>query len=133
MAEVGRDLPLPLRSRERLAFHSVQGSQYTNFAFGKRCEHMGVRRSTDSVGDACDNAMAESFFASLERKLIDPECFRSKADARMVAFSWLEGWYNPRRRHSSLGRRSLVQFEKEENQEINNRRPKHGFRHASRG
>ena len=51
---------------------------------------MGVRRSTDSVGDAYDNAMAESFFASLERKLIDPECHRSKADARMVVFSWLE-------------------------------------------
>lgn len=88
---------------------------------------MGVRRSMGSVGDAYDNVMAESFFASLERELIDRESFRSKADARMAVFSWLEGWYNPRRRHSALGQRSPVQFEKEENQEINNRRPEHGL------
>lgn len=96
--------------------HSDQGSQYTSIAFGARCKAMGVRPSMGSVGDAYDNAMAESFFASLERELLNRERFRSKVQARMAVFSWIEGWYNPRRRHSALGQRSPVRFEEEESQ-----------------
>ncbi len=60
----------------------------------------------DGVGDAYDNAMVESFFASLEKELLDCQTFKSKAEARIAVFSWIEGWYNPHRRHSALGQRS---------------------------
>lgn len=107
--------------------HSDQGSQYTSFAFGKRCEHMGVRPSMGSVGDAYDNAMAESFFANLERELINRERFKSKAEARLAVFGWIKGWYNPHRRHSALGQRSPVRFEEEERQENESRRTETGL------
>jgi len=68
--------------------------------------------SMGSVGDAYDNAMAESFFASLERELLNRRRFRSQAEAKMAVFEWIEGWYNPHRRHSSLGYRSPVNYER---------------------
>jgi putative transposase len=74
---------------------------------------MGVRPSMGSVGDAYDNAMAESFFASLECELIDRRVWASFAQARMELFTWIEGWYNPRRRHRGLGQKSPVNFERE--------------------
>jgi len=92
--------------------HSDQGSQYTSIAFGERCKKMGVRPSMGTVGDAYDNAMAESFFASLECELIDRRSFKSKTEARLALFSWIEGWYNPRRRHSALGQVSPANFER---------------------
>jgi len=93
--------------------HSDQGSQYTSLDFGRRCKEMGVRPSMGGVGDAYDNAMAESFFASLECELIDRRSWKSFADARMAIFTWIEGWYNPRRRHSGIGQMSPINFEKE--------------------
>ncbi|WP_235952566.1 integrase core domain-containing protein, partial [Falsiroseomonas algicola] len=63
----------------------------------------GVRPSTGSVGDAYDNAMAEAFFATLECELLDRRSFRSQAEARMAVFAFIEGFYNPTRRHSVLG------------------------------
>jgi putative transposase len=92
--------------------HSDQGSQYTSVAFGQRCEKLGVRPSMGSVGDAYDNAMAESFFASLECELIDRRSFETKSQARLALFTYIEGWYNPRRRHSALGRISPANFER---------------------
>lgn len=92
--------------------HSDQGSQYTSVAFGQRCSKLGVRPSMGSVGDAYDNAMAESFFASLECELIDRRSFQTKSEARLALFTYIEGWYNPRRRHSALGRVSPVNFER---------------------
>lgn len=68
--------------------------------------------SMGSVGDAYDNAMAESFFATLERELLSRRRFRSQAEAKMAVFEWLEGWYNPHRRHSSLGYRSPVNYQR---------------------
>lgn len=65
-----------------------------------------------SVGDAYDNAMAESFFASLERELLNRRRFKSQAEAKMAIFEWIEGWYNPHRRHSSLGYRSPMNYER---------------------
>ncbi len=92
--------------------HSDQGCQYTSIAFGKRCEQAGVRPSMGSVGDAYDNALAESFFATLECELLDRNRFRTQAEARMAVFQFIEGWYNPRRRHSALGYRSPIDFER---------------------
>ena len=86
-----------------LIHHSDQGSQYTSLAFGRRCIEMGVRPSMGSVGDAYDNAMAESFFASLECELLERTVLRTKSEARTVLFGYIEGWYNPRRRHGSIG------------------------------
>ena len=66
-----------------------------------------------SVGDAYDNAMAESFFATLECELLDRRRFKTQAEARMAVFEFIEGFYNPRRRHSSLGYLSPVAFERQ--------------------
>jgi putative transposase len=65
-----------------------------------------------TVGDAYDNAMCESFFATLECELLDRRRFPTKAEARMAIFEFIEGWYNPTRRHSSLGRISPIEFER---------------------
>ena len=91
--------------------HSDQGSQYTSLAFGKRCKEAGVRPSMGSVGDAYDNAMCESFFATLECELLARRRFASQAEARMACFSFIEGWYNPVRLHSALGYRSPMAYE----------------------
>lgn len=93
--------------------HSDQGSQYTSLAFGKRCGEAGVRPSMGSVGDAYDNAMAESFFSTLEAELLKRRRFASQAEARMACFSYIEGWYNPIRLHSGLGYRSPVAYKAE--------------------
>jgi putative transposase len=91
--------------------HSDQGSQYTSVAFGKRCGEAGVRPSMGSVGDAYDNAMAESFFSTLEAELLSRRRFASQAEARMACFTYIEGWYNPARLHSGLGYRSPITYE----------------------
>ena len=91
--------------------HSDQGSQYTSLAFGLRCKEAGVRPSMGSVGDAYDNALCESFFATLECELLERRRFASQAEARMACFSFIEGWYNPVRLHSALGYRSPMAYE----------------------
>jgi len=106
------NMALQQRKPEGVVHHSDQGSQYTAIEFGKRCREMGVRPSRGSVGDAYDNAMAESFFASLECELIDRRSFKTKTEARLALFTYIEGWYNPRRRHSALAYRSPVDFER---------------------
>jgi len=106
------NMALQSRRPESVIHHSDQGSQYTSVAFGKRCEEMGVRPSMGTVGDAYDNAMAESFFATLECELIDRRSWKTKAEARTAIFAWIEAWYNPLRRHSGLGQRSPNQFER---------------------
>jgi len=106
------NMAITQRRPKDVIHHSDQGSQYTSVAFGQRCAKMGVRPSMGSVGDAYDNALAESFFASLECELLDRRSFQSKAEARLALFTYVEGWYNPRRRHSSLGRVSPINFER---------------------
>jgi putative transposase len=107
-------LNMAIRQRQPsgVVHHSDRGCQYTSYAFGKRCREAGVMPSMGSVGDAYDNAMAESFFATLERELLNRRRFRSQAEAKMAVFEWIEGWYNPHRRHSSLGYRSPVNYER---------------------
>ncbi len=91
--------------------HSDQGTQYTSIAFGLRCREAGVRPSMGSVGDAYDNAMCESFFATLECELLDRRRFTNQVEARMAIFEFIEGWYNPHRRHSALDYQSPINYE----------------------
>lgn len=100
------------RNPEQVIHHSDQGTQYTSIAFGLRCKEAGVRPSMGSVGDCFDNAMCESFFATLECELLDRRRFETHAQARMAIFEFIEGWYNPHRRHSSLGYLSPINFER---------------------
>ena len=106
------NMALTLRKPDGVIHHSDQGSQYTSLAFGQRCQIMGVRPSMGTVGDAYDNAMAESFFASLECELIARRTWKSKTEARLEVFTWIEAWYNPRRRHSALNYLSPINFER---------------------
>jgi putative transposase len=92
--------------------HSDHGSQYTSIAFGQRCRDAGVRPSMGSVGDCFDNAMCESFFATLECELLDRRPFRTQIEARMAVFEFIEGWYNPHRRHSAINYLSPIDYEK---------------------
>ena len=106
------DMALAVRKPQNVIHHSDQGSQYTSLAFGNRCKDAGVRPSTGSVGDAYDNAMCESFFATLECELLDRHRFRSHTEARMAVFHFIEGFYNPSRRHSALGYLSPIDYER---------------------
>ncbi len=103
--------------------HSDQGSQYTSIAFGLRCKEAGVRPSMGSVGDAYDNAMCESFFATLECELLDRRKFQTKAEARMAVFQFIEGWYNPGRRHSALGYQSPINYERSARERLESTSP----------
>jgi len=100
------------RQPKDVIHHSDQGSQYTAIAFGNRCKQVDVRPSMGSVGDCYDNAMCESFFATLECELIDQHTFRNQPEARAAVFDFIEGWYNPHRRHSALGYLSPINFER---------------------
>jgi putative transposase len=106
------NMALFTRKPESVIHHSDQGSQYTSVIFGKRCAEMKVRPSMGSVGDAYDNAMAESFFATLECELIDRRVWKTHTEARHAIFTWIESWYNPHRRHSGLGQMSPMNFER---------------------
>ena len=105
------DMALWQRRPSEVIHHSDQGTQYTSIAFGLRCREARVRPSMGSVGDCFDNAMCESFFATLECELLDRRKFKTQAEARHAAFEFVESWYNPRRRHSALGYLSPVEFE----------------------
>ena len=104
-------MTLGQRRPHNVILHSDQGCQYTSLAFGKRCKEAGVRPSMGSVGDAYDNAMCESFFATLECELLERRRFASHAEARMACSGFIEGWYNLVRLHSGLGYRSPIACE----------------------
>jgi putative transposase len=107
------DMAISVRQpSEGLIHHSDRGTQYTSIAFGRRCREAGISLSMGSTGDAYDNAMAESFFASLETELIDRSSWRTRADARLAVFDYIEAFYNPHRRHSALGYLSPAEFER---------------------
>ena len=101
------------RPRPGLVHHSDRGSQYTSLAFGKTIEATGVLPSMGRRGDAFDNALAESFFATLETELLDRHTFPSRDEARLALFTYIESFYNARCRHSALGHRSPDRFEEE--------------------
>ena len=106
------NMALSLRRPQDVIHHSDQGIQYTAYAFGKRCREWRVRPSMGSVGDCYDNALCESFFASLECELLDRRSFQTHAEARMAVFQYIEGWYNTHRRHSSIGYHAPIAFER---------------------
>jgi putative transposase len=106
-------LEMAIRRRQPRAVihHSDQGSQYTSVAFGNRCQQAGVRPSMGSVGDAYDNAMCESFFATLECELLDRVRPRTREEAELAVFEFVERWYNTHRRHSAPGYQSPIEYE----------------------
>ena len=99
------------RRPQDVIHHSDQGTQYTSIAFGQRCKTAGVRPSMGSVGDCFDNALCESFFATLECELLDRTSFRTQTEARLEVFDFIEGFYNTHRRHSALDYLSPIEFE----------------------
>jgi putative transposase len=106
------DMAVHNRKPTNVIHHSDQGSQYTSIAFSKRCDSAGVRPSMGSVGDCYDNAMCESFNAILECELLVKHRFTTQRAAALKVFQFIEGFYNPRRRHTSIGNISPAEFER---------------------
>jgi putative transposase len=106
------DMAIAQRRPTHVIHHSDQGCQYTAIEFGRRCREAQVRPSMGSVGDCYDNALCESFFATLECELLDRVTLRTPAEARCAIFDFIEGWYNPARRHSALDYLSPMEFER---------------------
>ena len=104
------DMAVKRRKPRQVIHHSDQGTQYTSIAFGQRCKDEGVRPSMGSVGDCYDNAMCESFFATLECELIERTRFDNHTQAKREVFRFVEGWYNPHRRHSALDYLSPINY-----------------------
>ncbi|MGH8566401.1 MAG: IS3 family transposase [Gammaproteobacteria bacterium] len=91
--------------------HSDHGTQYTSWAFGRRLRAAGLLGSMGTVGDAYDNAVAESFFSTLQRELLDRQQWSTRQQLASAVFEWIEAFYNPTRRHSSNGMLSPVDYE----------------------
>jgi len=106
------DMAIYRRKPRGVVHHSDQGSQYTSIAFGKRCKEAGVLTSMGSIGDCFDNAMCESFNATLECELLAKRQFKNQREASLAVFDFIEGWYNPHRRHSALGYLSPSNYER---------------------
>jgi putative transposase len=106
---------------------SLESTQYTSIAFGARCREAGVRPSMGSVGDCFDNAMCESFFATVECELLAKHRFHSQAQAIPIVFEFIEGWYNTHRRHSALGYVSPIEFERRHEGLSEVTSPRNGF------
>jgi putative transposase len=97
--------------------HSDHGSQYVSLAYGAYAKQSGIDLSMGSIGDPWDNAVAETFFASLTKELLRRERFVTREQARLRIFWYIECFYNPRRRHSSLGMLSPIEYEQRHHQE----------------
>lgn len=91
--------------------HSDHGTQYTSWVFGRRLRAAGLLGSMGTVGDAFDNAVAESFFATLQLELLDRHHWSTREQLASAIFEWIECFYNPQRRHSFVGMRSPVDYE----------------------
>lgn len=92
-------------------FHTDRGTQYTADAFEVACDKLGITQSMGRVGSALDNAAAESFFSTLEHELLSRQHFATKAQARRAVAIWIDQFYNPRRRHSTNGMKSPIDYE----------------------
>ena len=106
------DMATARRRPGRVIHHSDRGSQYTSAAFRARCDQAGIVVSMGRRGDAYDNAVAESFFASLETELLDRTSLANRNQARSAIFDYIEGFYNPNRRHSAIGYHSPADYER---------------------
>ncbi|MFB9449702.1 IS3 family transposase [Dactylosporangium vinaceum] len=96
------------RPADGLVFHSDRGCQYVSAQHARR---HGVRLSVGRRGQCWDNAVAESFFATIKTELIHRRAWPTRAAAKQAIFEYIEGWYNTRRRHSSLGDQSPAAYE----------------------
>jgi putative transposase len=92
--------------------HSDRGAQYTSWAFGHRLRDAGLLGSMGRVGSAYDNAMMESFFGTLQRELLDRRQWATRKELASAIFEWIEAWYNPRRRHTSIDYLSPLDYER---------------------
>lgn len=92
-------------------FHADRGSQYTSADFEATCEQLGIRRSVGRTGVCWDNAVGESFFATLKKELVSRRRFATREEARLAIFNWIEYWYNARRLHSTLGYMTPMEWE----------------------
>jgi transposase InsO family protein len=92
-------------------FHADRGSQYTSDVFADACHKLGITLSMGRVGSALDNAVAESFFSTLEHELLSRRRFATRAEARRAVATWIDQFYNPRRRHSTNGMISPIDYE----------------------
>ena len=101
------------RPAGQLVHHSDQGSQYVALICGRRLRQAGIAQSMGSKGDCYDNAVCESFHATLEKELLRQRSFPTKQEARTAIFDWIETWYNRERRHSRLGYRSPERYERD--------------------
>ena len=91
--------------------HSDHGTQYTSWGFGKRIRDAGLLGSMGTVGDCYDNAMMESFWGTMQLELLDTRTWETRDELANAIFEWIECWYNPYKRHSSIGMHSPVTFE----------------------
>lgn len=91
--------------------HSDHGGNYTSWLFGQRLRNAGLLGSMGSVGDCFDNSVAEAFFSSLQRELLDQHRWRDREQLSLAIFEWIEVWYNPRRRHSYNAMLSPIDYE----------------------
>ena len=110
-----------------LVHHSDQGSQYVALIFGQRLRKAGIAQSMGSKGDCYDNAVCESFHATLEKELLSSHSFKTRQEAKTAIFDWIEAWYNPARRHSRLGYRSPDQYERDHDR-VSTERPDINYR-----
>jgi putative transposase len=101
-----------------LIWHSDQGSQFVSLAFGQQARAAGIAQSMGSKGDCYDNAVAESFFATLKKELVHGRTWPTKAELRTEVFEYIEIFFNRRRRHSTLGFLSPTQFEQHTDRRI---------------
>jgi transposase InsO family protein len=93
-------------------FHSDRGSQYASNEYRAELEQVGMRASMSRKGDCWDNAVAESFFGTLKNELVNHRVFESRAEAMSAIFEYIEVFYNRKRRHSTIGYLSPVEFER---------------------
>ena len=95
-----------------MLLRSVESAQYTSIAFSKRCDSADIRPSMGSVGDCYDHATCESFNAILDCELLVKHRFTTQRAAALEVFEFIEGFYNPRRRHTAIGNISPMEFER---------------------
>jgi transposase InsO family protein len=99
------------RPADGLVFHSDRGCQYTSAQHARLAKRHGIRLSVGRRGQCWDNAVAESFFSTLKTELIHRQAWPTRKAAHQATFEYIEGWYNTRRRHSSLGYKSPAAYE----------------------
>ena len=97
--------------RQSTILHSDHGSQFTSWAFGRRLVDAGIVPSMGSIGDCYDNSLVESFWGTMQLELLDSKIWRTRTELATAIFEWIECWYNPLRRHSSIGMLSPADYE----------------------